>query len=105
MADNNYHVSIIRGQLTRDLAFLFPEARDETLLAFNNEILLTDGMFHASCIAIEMSHLDFILDTSCCIQDDHAGRCESGQSGLRRIAEMYATESLKTFRNEKLTRC
>ncbi|KZT08258.1 cytochrome P450 [Laetiporus sulphureus 93-53] len=39
---NTYHVPIIRSQLTRNLASLFPDLRDEIVAAFEDEIPLKD---------------------------------------------------------------
>ena len=43
VADNNYHVPIVRGQLTRNLALLLADIRDEIAHAFADEIPPTDG--------------------------------------------------------------
>lgn len=43
VADNQYHVPIVRGPLTRNIAFLVADVRDEIVHAFNDEIPLTDG--------------------------------------------------------------
>ncbi|TFK45956.1 cytochrome P450 [Heliocybe sulcata] len=36
--ENGYHIPIVRSQLTKNLAVLFPEVRDEILAAFNDVI-------------------------------------------------------------------
>lgn len=42
IAENSYHVPIVRGQLTRNLPFLFNDVRDEVAKAFGDHIPPTD---------------------------------------------------------------
>lgn len=48
IATNNYHLPIVRGQLTRNITLLFNDIRDEISLAFKDEIPLTEGACHAA---------------------------------------------------------
>lgn len=43
--DNAYHVNVVRNQLTRNLAHLFDDLRDEIAAAFHDNIPSTDGAF------------------------------------------------------------
>ncbi|GJE92111.1 cytochrome P450 [Phanerochaete sordida] len=42
VAGNSYHVPIVRGQLTRNLPFLFDDLRDEIAKAFHDQVPLAD---------------------------------------------------------------
>lgn len=44
LLDNNYHISVIRTQLTRNLAAVFSEVRDEIVQSFLEIIPPTDGL-------------------------------------------------------------
>ncbi|KAJ8508407.1 hypothetical protein ONZ45_g9315 [Pleurotus djamor] len=44
VSHNHYHVDVIRTSLTRNLAGKFPEARDEIIAAFNDNIPKTEGI-------------------------------------------------------------
>ena len=43
VATNPYHISIVRNQLTRNLGNLFSGLQREIVLAFDDNIPLTDG--------------------------------------------------------------
>lgn len=45
LVDNEYHVNIIRFQLTRNIAQLYDGLRDEIEVAFKDNIPLTDGAY------------------------------------------------------------
>lgn len=42
VADNPYHVPIVRAKLTRNIAYVFPEIREELSTAFTELIPATD---------------------------------------------------------------
>ena len=44
MANNLYHIEVVRSQLTRNIGTLFGEVKDEIGLAFDEYIGQTDGM-------------------------------------------------------------
>lgn len=47
---NDYHIQIIRSQLTRNLSALFPDIRDEISTAFSELIPPSQGTFLAGSL-------------------------------------------------------
>lgn len=43
IAENRYHVAIVRNQLTRNLGFLFDDIKDEIVRAIDDNIPIADG--------------------------------------------------------------
>jgi hypothetical protein len=43
LVDNLYHINVLRGALTRNIAVQFSEIRDEIMASFADEIPLTSG--------------------------------------------------------------
>lgn len=47
LIDNNYHVAVIKAELTRHISVKMPDIVDELDAAFNDECFAGDGITHS----------------------------------------------------------